>query len=399
MKIVVVSPGPFPEKSVPLGRIHLICKALVQRGIDVEVAVAYPRKNSMNQNDTIIDGVVYRQISQRIFNVQVRIFHLIDIIICQFIVLYQVMVNQFKAQVIVVYPSFDYRLLIPLLSVFSKAKVVMEINEYPFIDRPGWLSDFKRAVLFRFFFRLYSGFIVISEELCRLVNRFKSDQSIVIKIPVVAEHAIKCSEAISPYDFPYLFHAGSLTEEKDGILGMIEAFGIARNRVGINLKYIFTGNVSGSNYSERIKEIISQYNLSDSVVFLGFLPQEQLYRHLQFCTLAIVNKYDTIQNRYCFATKLAEYLSYSIPVVTTSVGESKFYLTDGLNAYVTEPHKPQLLAEKIVEAIGNNADRQRIAAGGSELFEKSFFYMSYCDVLVDFFEQIVSLRQYKKSSI
>lgn len=389
MRVVVISPGPSPEKGIPLGRIHIICKALVKNGVDVEVVVSCPRKGCRYEESEIVDGVVYRHIANNAIEGKLRFFRLINVFVCQLNVLYQVFVNRFNAQVVVVYPSFDYRLFIPIVSMLSKVKVVMEINEFPFVDRPGWFSDVKRFVMFKLFFRLYDGFIVISEELMTLVNRYRSTKSIIVKIPVLAEPASKIAGATSPYDSPYMFHAGSLTEEKDGVLGILEAFGMARKRLGINLKYVFTGEMSNSNYSNQIKFIVNKYNLNDFVFFTGFLSQEQLFRHLQFCSLAIVNKYDTIQNRYCFATKLAEYLSYSIPVVTTTVGESKYYLTDGLDAYVVEPHNPGLLAEKIIEAFNNESERLKIATGGYELFEKSFVNLRYCDRFVDFFERVV----------
>lgn len=389
MRVVVISPGPSPEKGIPLGRIHIICKALVGKGFEVEVVVSRPNRGFQDGVNENFDGVVYSHIANNWFGGRFRLFNLINVAVCQLKVICRMLVDGFNANVVVVYPSFDFRLLIPVASIFSKVQVVMEINELPFVDRPGWFSDFKRFVLLKLFFRLYDGFIVISEELMTLVNRYRSTKSIIVKIPVLAEPASKIAGATSPYDSPYMFHAGSLTEEKDGVLGILEAFGMARKRLGINLKYVFTGELSNSNHANQIKFIVNKYDLQDYVIFTGFLTQEQLFRYLQFCSLAIVNKYDTIQNRYCFATKLAEYLSYSIPVVTTTVGESKYYLTDGLDAYVVEPHNPGLLAEKIIEAFNNESERLKIAYGGYELFEKSFVNLRYCDLLIDFFEKVV----------
>lgn len=389
MRVVVISPGPSPEKGVPLGRIHIICKALVKKGVKVEVVISRPNREFQNGGNKNFDGIVYRHIANSWFGGRYRLIYLINVAACQLNVIYRMLVNGFDANVVVVFPSFDFRLLIPVVSFFSKVKVVMEINELPFVDRPGWLSEVKRFAMFNFFFRLYDGFIVISEELAALVDRYRSNKSIMVKIPVLAEPASIIADAKSPYDFPYMFHAGSLTEEKDGILGMLEAFGMARDKLGINLKYLFTGEISNSSYSRQIRFVMDKYDLRECVFFTGFLTQEQLVRHLQFCNLAIVNKYDTIQNRYCFATKLAEYLSYSIPVVTTMVGESKYYLTDGLDAYLVEPHNPGLLAEKIIEAFTNESDRLKIANGGYELFEKSFVNLRYCDLLVDFFEKVL----------
>ena len=69
--------------------------------------------------------------------------------------------------------------------------------------------------------------------------------------------------------------------------------------------------------------------------------------------MVIYNKYDTQQNSYCFSTKLSEYLSFSRPVITTTIGEANNYFKDGVNAFIVEPHKPELIADKIVYACSH----------------------------------------------
>lgn len=395
MKIVVISSGPFPQKGKPIGRIHYICRALVTKGVDVEVVVAHPKVNDRTNDDVVIDGVVFSYISKRLFKSKSRILYLINVLLCQLKVLFYLLINRFRADAIIVYPSFDYRLLIPFAGYIARSKVIMEINELPFVDRPGWLSKVKRAVLFNVFFRFYDGFIVISDNLATKVNKYKSKKSRVVKIPVITDKATKVPYATSPYPFKYIFHAGSLTEEKDGILGMIEAFGIAKKNNMVDLKYIITGDKSKCYFSKQIDSIIHKYGLEDHVVFTGFLSQEQLYIHLQYCSLAIVNKYDTLQNKYCFATKIAEYLSYSIPVITTTVGEAKNFLSDGVDSFLVEPLNTEMLADKIIEALTSEDKRQQIAKGGLDLFERSFNYMRYCDTLNDFIRNIVLINTVK----
>jgi hypothetical protein len=37
---------------------------------------------------------------------------------------------------------------------------------------------------------------------------------------------------------------------------------------------------------------------------------------------------------YCFATKLSDYISYDVPIITTDFGESSKYLKHGFNSIV-----------------------------------------------------------------
>ena len=61
----------------------------------------------------------------------------------------------------------------------------------------------------------------------------------------------------------------------------------------------------------------------------------------------IINKRPNLQNRYCFATKLGEYLLTGKPVIISDVGEAKNYLKDGESAYIVDSGQPNLIAKKI----------------------------------------------------
>ena len=109
-------------------------------------------------------------------------------------------------------------------------------------------------------------------------------------------------------DIPYIFHSGTLTEQKDGILGMIEAFGMALQKLSMPIMFISTGNKESSPHREAINELIEKYHLEKKLVFTGYLSETELKEYLSKASLVIINKYETQQNKYCFSTKLAEYM-------------------------------------------------------------------------------------------
>lgn len=59
-------------------------------------------------------------------------------------------------------------------------------------------------------------------------------------------------------------------------------------------------------------------------------------------------------------------------MITTTVGEANNYLKDGLNAFIVEPHKPQLIAEKIVYAFMHPKETEAIGIEGHRLTMKEF---------------------------
>lgn len=50
--------------------------------------------------------------------------------------------------------------------------------------------------------------------------------------------------APAPSDgIPYLLHAGALSEQKDGIMAMLQGYAVARERLGGKLRFVFTYKV------------------------------------------------------------------------------------------------------------------------------------------------------------
>ena len=171
---------------------------------------------------------------------------------------------------------------------------------------------------------------------------------------------------------PYIFHSGSLYEQKDGICGMLDAFGMACQKLNTPIEYILTGKLEESPHADELKRIIDKYGIAERVRFVGYLDMPTLRKYQKNCFLTIINKYDTQQNRYCFSTKLSEYLSFSRPVITTTVGEANSYLKDRVNAFIVEPHKPELIADKIVYAFSHPEEVEKMGKEGHKLTKKEF---------------------------
>ena len=98
----------------------------------------------------------------------------------------------------------------------------------------------------------------------------------------------------------------------------------------------------------------------------------------------IINKYVTQQNKYCFSTKLAEYLAAEKVVIITNVGEAVYWLKNKESAYIVEPENTEKLSESIIYALENRELSKGIAKNGKELCKRSFDYRCYGKILLDF---------------
>ena len=378
MKVTVIYTGSYPKGEVTTHRVHNICKGLVEHGADVEILLTRQtqKDGSVRNLDACgtFEGVKYRHVR----NKHIRSSHFMrrrwDDFVCSLMTVLHVLLNKVKNDVVLVIgPSFDFRLFLPIACKFTKSKMVLEINEYPFVTRGNtrW-TKFKRGVLFKVIFPMYDGFIVISEELAKITGEYRSAKATIIKIPILTNPVVVENVEPSSISGPYIIHAGSLSEEKDGMNGLLEAFAIARKEMTKDVQLVITGNATRAREFAAVKETISRLGIKDVVVFTGFLENDDLHRYFANASLAIINKLDTIQNRYCFPTKLADYCSYGIPVITTTVGESKCYLEDRVNAYIVAPGCPKLLADRVVQAVACPDERLAISRASKKLSENSF---------------------------
>jgi glycosyltransferase involved in cell wall biosynthesis len=380
MKVKVVFTSSYPVGAVSTHRIHNICKGLNLSGAELELLLVYAteRKNDIRNTHRLgmFEEVRYRYIPRDIKRFNSRFLQKIRDYACVvklFIILF--LERKTYENVIVIGPSLDFRIFIPIVCRLLTKKVYIEINELPFVTTLDTLAGKIKYKLFRLgVLPNYDGSIVISEALRLYVLNTVNDSHRIIKIPILATPSDKkfVKDTNRPIEQKYLFHAGSLLEEKDGILSVLRAFAIVKDSVPYPIKYIFTGILENSPQKREIKYLINHLNLENDIIFVGYLSSEDLNRYLNFANLAVVYKRKNLQNEYCFATKITEYINFSIPIVTTNVGEAAYYIKSDLNGYIVGPDNIEELTNAIEFALLNESESARISKNALKLLDNEF---------------------------
>ena len=95
--------------------------------------------------------------------------------------------------------------------------------------------------------------------MAELANRYKKARAQVLKIPIMVDfEKYFLPDRSSEAQVPYIFHSGTLLEQKDGILGIVEAFGIASQKTPFPIKFISTGNKDQSPHKVAINKLIKK---------------------------------------------------------------------------------------------------------------------------------------------
>lgn len=390
--IYIISNTPYPNGWASTNRIKCYAKALSIEDVACKQLVFRPTevkgKDRGNYKQGVDEGVPYLHIGPLYKpNISlIRKFYDVWSLICLY---WYLLIHLKKDDTAFFYHEpFAFLKLFVRLVHFKKAKYMVELCEYPncAIDIETEKTIAKGQRIINEYFPLYDGVIAISEELLNLAKTHVNNKCKLIKIPILVEFDKKKAKDLSdktPEKF--IFHSGSITQKKDGFLGMLEAFAQALPDLNTRLNFVSTGDYTKSIIKEDIDRILDKYGIRDRVRFTGYLSDKDLIANLQKATLVIINKYRTKQNKYCFSTKLSEYLTAGKPVIITNYGEAMNWLEDRKNAYIVEPEDAKQLADAIVEAINNPQERMKIAHNGLELCKKSFDYKQYSDTLKKFF--------------
>ncbi len=272
------------------------------------------------------------------------------------------------------YPLF-LQVLILLAAKIKGAKTIKEVCEHPgSLGKKHKLRCIKDWIDYHLIMPLYDGFIAISTDLETFVNKYKRSSAKVIRIPILVDpepYDIDYSGMQSPFDVPYIIHTGTMHEQKDSITKILHAFARLKKDYPSPCKLVFTGKQADSQKC-KYKKQIEQLGLTDDVVLMGYVSDEEILRLQHFAALSIIYKSDNLQTRNCFPTKLGEMLMSQVPVIITTIGDSKLYLESGVSAYLFDENDDSQLVNYMQEILSNPQEASAIAKRGQEVALQSF---------------------------
>lgn len=370
MKVTILYNGVHPSPTPMSKRLGLYARGLQHAGVDADIVTTFKKTNgalSAYINPYIIPFAVIRE------------HH-----------------NTLRRSNIILVDGFSWWTYLWLGAVYGrKRKLVYELNEKPghvYTSRLLELKPIKAAGLFltRFSMKVFDGFVVISQPLCAFIADVKKKTAQTVIVPIIVDNNepyTELKEEIPAH--PYIIHTGALSQQKDGIVDIFNAFALVNRKIGNKLHFYLAGSKQAPpGVWDGINKAINDNALEGNVHFLGMIFGDKLKTLQKNCSFLVLPKPDNEQNRNNFPTKLGEYLSFSRPVITSRVGDMALYMIDGQNALLVEPGNAEQISEAMLRLMQDEGLAQRIGARGRTTSEQEFDFTNLGKKLAVFLRQL-----------
>lgn len=396
MRIFLYVDNPFPVGMAPAKRQLCYAKGLAAQGNHVEIYVCN-RFFEKGEDDGFsvsgnYEGINFQYVSGK-YKHKNKVLRGLDWLYLDHIRTFVFNLrNLRKDDTMFVYIHSVFAQVLLLLAAWIKdVKAVREVCEHPLALGNVNSTWHKLCKWFEFHFVIphYDGFIVISRELDKFVQKYKGKKAKSIIVPILVDATNSKhnnDDNGSLYEVPYIIHTGTMHEQKDSISKIIKAFARYKMESESDCKLVFTG--PQANDKCKYIPLMEQLGVRNSIELLGMVSVERLGRLQSYSVMTIIYKSDNLQTRNCFPTKLGEMLICGVPVITTTIGDANLYLENGKSAYIVEPDDEEALVKFIGIILADKESARRIGEEGKKIAEKYFNPIYQGQRIADFFKML-----------
>jgi len=185
-----------------------------------------------------------------------------------------------------------------------------------------------------------------------------------------------------------MLHTATLNDHKDGLINVFKAFAKVVSETGMDLHFYLTCKKGLQKTKNLIDKIVSDHKLENYVHFLGDLDEKTLLAYQQHCSVVVINKVHSEQNKYNFATKLGEYLALGKPVITSQFGEVANYLQNNNSCLFADPYDVNDIAASILKILTDPAFGKEIGEKGKEIAKSEFDFRAQSKNINQFFADL-----------
>jgi glycosyltransferase involved in cell wall biosynthesis len=175
-----------------------------------------------------------------------------------------------------------------------------------------------------------------------------------------------------------ILSVGRFTRDKDYLTALKTILLLKSRIIEYGIEYIIVGD---GELFQQIYSWIDELKLSDVTVIRN--PEDIGNYYLQADIYFISSVSEGMPNT------IMEALNYSLPVVSTDVGDAGYLVKDGVNGFLVPAGDSNRLAEKLSELVSDPIKRKSFGLNGHSLLIKEFSESKFSEEYINFTRRII----------
>ena len=186
------------------------------------------------------------------------------------------------------------------------------------------------------------------------------------------------------FSIPLVFALGKFIERK-GFSYLIDAIALLQERGPVQLMIGGRGPLK-----ESLQQQASNLGISDRVVFLDYIPDDELPGYYTVADLFVSPSIvDSQGDTEGLGMVLLEALACETPCVASRVGGIVDIIEDGVNGFLVEPRDSVAIADRIWRLISDDKLRQEMGKQGRLFVERHFSWQAKAREILKVYEGLV----------
>lgn len=214
----------------------------------------------------------------------------------------------------------------------------------------------------RYFDRYMDGIIVLTKYLQNLcINNGVKEKNILL-IPHFIDFRKKPKlhkiDIIDNSVFNIVY-SGTITSE-NGVKDLVDAFILSKTKYSLSAALTIMGKKNSNLFTESDEKELRKYN----IIFTGSLEREDIFTVMYNSDLLVNPRRKSILADSGFPTKIGEYFSTKIPVLSTSVGDLPTYFNHKKELFFSPPDNPEAMSDMIYYIYLHKEERLLVGERG-----------------------------------
>lgn len=257
---------------------------------------------------------------------------------------------------------------------------------------PAWLR-YPIAWVFRWLepllARLQSGLIFSDEAIAQSFARLPLPKATLFNFPDMSlvEQGVAATQGDWQRPSTILYLGGM--ERNRGTALMVAAFEQVLRQMP-EVRLLLVGHFMPPNLADEVRADAAARGIVHAITITGRVPFEQIGRYLQQAHVGWVSWQPVPKNEKNIPTKLFEYMSYAVPIVSSELDSTRPFIRNGENGYLVKADDPAAHAEAILRLLRQPAAAAQMGKAGQRLVREQYNWQAMETRLLDFYQTLLS---------